>query len=125
MWKTTALGASVVVTAALLAAGPAASSAHAAGSCWDAGFVKAGYEAYYCHNVGGIPVYNSEFTAVVGYLNSTTSWFACRIDYGPANGEGSPHPNRWLWTLGDTSDEAWGYVSDKDIYDETNPVHAC
>lgn len=124
MLRTMALAVPAAVGALLLTAVPAG-SAHAAGSCWDAGFRKSGYEAYYCDNVPGTPLYNSEFTAVVGHLNTSVSWFVCRIDYGPANGEGSPHPNRWLWTLGDNSDEAWGYASDKNIYDETNPVHAC
>lgn len=119
--------AAIAVTALALpvSLGLFTSPAHAASGCWDAGFRNSGYEAYYCNNKANTPLWNSEFTAVVGHLTTTTSWFACRIDYGPSNGEGSPHPNRWLWTLGDNSNEAWGYADDRNISSETNPVHAC
>ncbi|MCX4911160.1 hypothetical protein [Streptomyces sp. NBC_00878] len=83
---------------------------------------------YWCYNVRGAPVYDSRETdgypipdRIVGYMNSTHSWFHCRRDDGPY--VGGPHPNRWLFTKADNGQ--WGYMKDTSISSETNPVRSC
>lgn len=126
------LGASAVPSPAV-GSQPEASSAPT--DCWFSGFEKPGpelqdgsqrtYPAYLCANVSGAAIYNEEsWPWAADYLSTTTSWFVCKIDYGGDNGADGPHPNRWLYTQGD-DEGAWGWVSDNDIYSETNPVPNC
>lgn len=97
----------------VISAPPAA----AASPCWTDGSAPRGY--YWCYNVAGAPVYKGVYTyEIVGYMNTTKSWFACRYDYG--GWVGGPHPYRWLLTKADNG--AWGYMKDSDIYSETDPV---
>ncbi|MEV0617915.1 hypothetical protein AB0I81_31645 [Nonomuraea sp. NPDC050404] len=95
------------------AATTAATASAAADPCW--------YQSgnWYCVNRRGAPVWSrGDNPVVVGYMNTTTSWFKCRKE-GARNNNG-PHPNRWLWTQADNG--AWGWMKDGDIYSETNPV---
>lgn len=57
-----------------------------------------------------------------GYMYSSTSWFACKIDDGQYNGNDT-HPYRWLLTQADNGH--WGWMKDTDISDETNSVPNC
>jgi hypothetical protein len=57
-------------------------------------------------------------------MNSTTSWFLCRDDYGDLNGEfSSTHGRRWIYTEADNGQ--WGFMSDKNISSETDPLVEC
>lgn len=120
--------------ASLFSAGVAvipAATAHAASSCWDAGFTAPDaehrlHEAYYCNNVSPTYAYSNPSLDwdVVGTLVSNPSWFVCSMDNGAPNGEvNGPHPTRWLYTQTDTG--AWGWVSDNKILSETDPVPTC
>lgn len=113
------LGALAVATALTAGLGViSAPSAAAASPCWTDSDAPRGY--YWCYNVAGAPVYKGVYTyEVVGHMNTTKSWFACRYDYGGSVG-GGPHPYRWLLTKADNG--AWGYMKDTDIYSETDPV---
>ncbi|MDN3357772.1 hypothetical protein [Actinomadura sp. DC4] len=114
-----AAGAATTV-AALTAVAPAAHAATrttaktvAADNCWSA----SGH--WWCHNRAGAPVWSrGDNPVVVGYMNTTTSWFNCRKE-GAKNNNG-PHPNRWEWTEADNG--AWGWMKDSDIISETNPL---
>ena len=79
---------------------------------------------YFCDNVAGALVYSGpDFSAgSVGVMNTTHSWFACKTDSGARNG-GSVHPSRWLWTQGDN--DAWGWMSDRDVVSQTDSVPNC
>ena len=108
-------GLSVVglLSAGVVAVVPA-TAAHAAGTCWDAGFTAKDplnnvHEVSYCNNVSPTTAYGwaSYDWPAVGTLTSNPSWFVCKIDNGAPNGEvNGPHHNRWLWTQTDTG--AWG-----------------
>jgi hypothetical protein len=124
--RISALSATMAVSAAL-AVVPAA-HASAASNCWDGGFKVSDpgggvYEAYWCHNVNTAAYIPASYDDSVGSLDSNPSWFACKTDSGAWNGEGSPHPYRWVWTEAD--DGEWGWVPDSDIIDETNPIPYC
>lgn len=119
---------SLGTAAAAVLMNASAAPAHAASTCWDAHFTWEGREAYYCYNVSPTPVYGdvSLNAAQVGTLLSDPSWFLCKYDGGGFNGETSgPHPYRWLQTIADSPSGQWGWVPDKKIYSETNPVPNC
>jgi hypothetical protein len=79
---------------------------------------------YFCDNVAGALIYSGPDSSArsVGVMNTTHSWFACKTDSGAPH-KGSLHPTRWLWTQGDN--DAWGWISDKDIFSETDSVRNC
>ena len=124
----------VMLSATALVVTPAA-HASAASVCIDAGFnayttvrenggINNVYEAYYCYNRGGSPVYRyADSSQIVGYMNSSWSWFLCRNDHGDFNGESGSHASRWLWTQADNGQ--WGFMSDAYIDSETDPVQEC
>ncbi|MET9670833.1 hypothetical protein ABZY19_36690 [Streptomyces sp. NPDC006475] len=103
-----------------------ATTAQAAPGCWKSG------TKWWCNNVGGAGVYRWEGVdgttkRLVGRMNTTTSWFNGRSDcnhpiYNNGSGAGAPHPYRWIYTQADNGE--WGWMSDKDIYNETNPLPA-
>lgn len=101
-------------------------------ACWQAGFERTppgtggeALPAFYCENLPGAEIYTDEsWPEPADHLRTTTSWFLCKQDDGPPNGEEHPHPNRWLYTLGDDNGE-WGFVSDIDIHSETDPIPNC
>ncbi len=109
-----ALGAGIAVVPA--------TTAQAAAGCWKSG------TKWWCNNVGGAGVYRWEGVdgttrRLVGRMNTTTSWFEGRSDcqmYANGSGAGAPHPYRWIYTQADNGQ--WGWMSDKDIYNETNPL---
>lgn len=87
--------------------------AQAAAPCWFSGTF------WWCKNRYAAPVYSrGDNPTVVGYMYSTTSWFKCRKEGAHSNN--GPHPNRWEWTQADNG--KWGWMSDGDIYSETNPL---
>ncbi|AXG76744.1 hypothetical protein DVK44_02565 [Streptomyces paludis] len=56
-------------------------------------------------------------------MYTTTSWFTGRSYCAGGNydnGTTSPHPYRWIYTQADNGQ--WGWMSDKDISSETNPL---
>jgi hypothetical protein len=112
------------VAAATVVISPA--TAHAAGGCWDAGFVRLGSEAYYCYNAAPTPVYEYSGGPQVGTLTSSLSWFTCYTDHGAYNGEANgPHPYRWLFTQADTPSGVEGWVPDSVVSSETDPLPSC
>lgn len=96
--------------------------ATAVSGCWYSG------SHWWCNNSYGAPLYRWEGPdgtnkTLVGHMYSTTSWFIERSDCTSglyANGESAPHPYRWIWTKADNGQ--WGWMSDKDISNETNPL---
>lgn len=121
---------SATATAATALVATSATTAHAASGCTDAHMTRAGYEVYWCNNTAPTAVYvSSSYTyggGQKGTLTSSTSWFACKVDNGDYNGEANgPHPYRWLLTEADTPAGVWGWVPDKHIISETNPVPNC
>lgn len=84
--------------------------------CWQSG------GRWWCDNVAGSPVFQrGTNNVVVGYMASDTSYFHCRKE-GARNNNG-PHPNRWAWTK--AGNGALGWLSDGDIYSETNSLPIC
>jgi hypothetical protein len=84
--------------------------------CWQSG------GRWWCVNVAGAPVFQrGTNNVVVGYMAGSTSYFHCRKE-GARNNNG-PHPNRWAWTK--AGNGALGWLSDGDIYSETNPLPTC
>lgn len=100
-------------------AGASASSraAAAAPACWWDG----GKGHWYCNNRRHAPLYDGD--RIVGYVDTTTSWFRCRRDGG--RNHGGPHPTRWELTRADTAGNPWGWMSDNDISSETDPLPTC
>lgn len=82
---------------------------------------------YFCHNVAPATGYTGVgySTGPVGTLETTTSWFVCMNDYGDPNGEGSPNPTRWIWTEMDYPHGVWGWIPDKQITSDTDPIPDC
>ncbi|MFJ6893829.1 hypothetical protein [Streptomyces hokutonensis] len=133
--KTVAVGGTMLSAAALVIL--PTTHASAASNCWPK-FSSAGqvymrapyfgnvYPVFYCNNLGGEPIHEfPDRGNVVGYMNSTTSWFLCRDDYGDLNGEyNNPgHGSRWIYTEADNGQ--WGFMNDKNISSETNPLEEC
>ncbi|EYT81167.1 hypothetical protein [Streptomyces sp. PsTaAH-124] len=139
----TGLGLAGPVTAHATTTGPAArpggatdhvavdtAGPRAAGACWDAGMKVdlevIPHEAYYCRNTAPTAVYGGpNYLNQVGTLNTSTSWFVCRDDGGAPNGETGPHPTRWLYVVADSPHGKIGWVPDKHIISETDPVEPC
>ncbi|MEV7007933.1 hypothetical protein [Streptosporangium sp. NPDC051022] len=128
------MGAAAVAmaTAAVIAGPVGTGSASAAGPCWYSG------SHWWCNNVSGAKVYGfREDTArnypdrnrTVGRMFSNPSWFQCRFDGSPDNGNGDtywvggPHPYRWIWTMADNHE--WGWMKDTDISSETQTLPPC
>lgn len=112
------LGTAMVIGSMLTAVLAAPAPASAADICW------AGSNTWWCRNRSGAGVYSLSWdgtTYLVGYMNSTTSWFDCRTE-NPA-WVGGPHPHRWLWTQADNGQ--YGWMKDSDISSETDPVTVC
>jgi hypothetical protein len=112
---TTVAALTTIAPAAHAATQTTAKTAAAAEPCW--------YESqnghWWCHNRAGAPVWSrGDNPTVVGYMNSTRSWFICRKE-GAKNNNG-PHPTRWEWTQADNL--AWGWMKDSDISSETDPL---
>lgn len=126
--KIAIISATGVAAAALVTT--STTTAHAASGCRDAHFTRAGSEAYWCNNTAPTGVYESiSYTygrGQVGTLKSNPSWFICKTDDGEYNGEANgPHPYRWLLTEADTPAGVWGWVPDKHVISETNPLPNC
>ncbi|MET7355223.1 MULTISPECIES: hypothetical protein [Streptomyces] len=127
--KTVAVGGTMLSAAALVIL--PTTHANAASNCWSAQEYKRApyfgqiYPVFYCNNLAGEPIHEfPDRGNVVGYMNSTTSWFLCRDDYGDFNGEWNPsHASRWIYTLADNGQ--WGFMNDKNISSETDPLTEC
>jgi hypothetical protein len=75
---------------------------------------------WYCNNRPGIAVtYDYK---IVGYLDTGRNAFVCRFDSG--DWHGGPHPYRWIYTEADHTGK-YGFVSDNDIYDNTDVLRSC
>lgn len=100
-------------------------AASAATACWDYGYVGESY-AFWCNVVPGAAVHdNIYYDSVVDHLRTNPSYFFCRNDHGRFNGDtNGPHPYRWISTVGDDYGQG-GWVSDKDIYSETDSISTC
>jgi hypothetical protein len=110
---TTVAALTAIAPAAHAATQTTAKSTAAADICWYSG------AHWWCHNRAGAPVWSrGDNPTVVGYMNTTTSWFNCRKE-GARNNNG-PHPYRWEWTQADNG--AWGWMKDSDISSDTNPL---
>ncbi|MFC0548885.1 hypothetical protein [Kutzneria chonburiensis] len=75
---------------------------------------------WYCNNKPGIAV--TYAYKIVGYLDTGRNAFDCRYDSGDYHG--GPHPYRWIYTQADHTGK-YGFVSDNDIYDNTDPLRSC
>lgn len=95
----------------------AAGAAHErADGCWQDG------GRWYCRNRAHAPIRQGD--RVVGYVVTTTSVFRCRSDAG--ENHGGTHPTRWVYTQADEpASRPWGWMSDNDIYSETDPLPVC
>jgi hypothetical protein len=114
------------LTATAMTVAVAATPAQAASPCWEAGFTSGGFQyiAYDCNTVYGARVYESQWsTRYIDHVYTSPQWYQCRTE-GRDNGEGAPHPTRWLRVKG-SQYGLWGYVRDTDIYNETNPLDPC
>lgn len=100
-------------------------AAQAASPCAGNGPVAYGYQSLYCQNSPGAPVFYgpSYNSPQVGTMNTTNSYFFCRTDQGDPNGESAPHPYRWEFTQADNG--AWGFMPDRYISSETDPLEVC
>ncbi|MER6441935.1 hypothetical protein ABT275_37220 [Streptomyces sp. NPDC001185] len=133
--KTVAVGGTILSAAALVIL--PTTHANAASNCWPmsnstgqeymrAPYFQKVYPVFYCNNLAGEPIHEfPDRGNVVGYMNSTTSWFLCRDDYGDLNGEynNPSHAKRWIYTEADNGQ--WGFMNDKNISSETDPLTEC
>jgi hypothetical protein len=80
--------------------------------------------AFYCGNRGGAPLYAGTNTnTVIGYMDSTTSWFVC-YNTGATHAGGN---NVWYYTQGDRSSsgqsgrKGWGYMPAVNVWTDYDP----
>lgn len=105
-------------------------------TCWDSGHTASppyqSWEAYNCHNIAPASIYSStsgdldgmpDPNTVVNTMRSNPSWFVCKIDDGPLNGD-SLYPARWEWTLGDDNTN-WGWFNDINIFEDASNLPTC